>query len=434
MAEEHVRFYEEMKDRDRRRQMRERFQGVLMLLGIALCAVGVYWYVGYRKEKRQEAEIAFTEKKNRLEAERAEKERKEKALREESERVAKENRLAEEKRLREQRQQEEKRQEEERAKAANELLENKVLYKKTCTLFAEGRFDFLNALPTNALPGRAVGTFYYLMPFLDNGEIVVCQSSTNGVLSVCRLDPNGVRTPFPAETFLASLQGKDYLMAHEDRVYFQSKRKKAHVAQISKTDVVDLSKEFFGDVDPDVKRLNIDPQELSFEIVFVPKGSKKIVVADTVVYGAEYSLAKVRDAIEDAFPMRQTSAASGKKSKFKRTVVFWDGAQIKKGVDGTMYVPKVAPRVFPHWYKRERGWTKEGFDRYWHQNGYRDLNAYWQSLYNEAKEQESAEQRFYAEQQDSAQQVKSRAEQVYSDKIDRIYNEGALYYRAKIAK
>lgn len=187
-----------------------------------------------------------------------------------------------------------------------------------------------------------------------------------------------------------------------------------------------------------MKRLNIDPQELSFEIVFVPKGSKKIVVADTVVYGAEYSLAKVRDAIEEAFPMRQTSVVSGRKSKFKRTVVFWDGAQIKKGVDGTMYVPKVAPRVFPYWYRRERGWTRDGFDRYWHQNGYRDLNAYWQSLYNEAKEQENAEQRFYAEQQNSAemrnQRVRSRAEQVYSEKIDRIYDEGALYFRARIAK
>ena len=68
MAEDHVRFYEEMKDRDRRRQMREKIQGVLMLIALALCAVGVYWYVGYRKEKRQAAEIAFAEEKNRLEA------------------------------------------------------------------------------------------------------------------------------------------------------------------------------------------------------------------------------------------------------------------------------------------------------------------------------------------------------------------------------
>lgn len=35
-------------------------------------------------------------------------------------------------------------------------------------------------------------------------------------------------------------------MAQEDRVYFQSKRKKSHVAQISKTEVVDLSKAFLA--------------------------------------------------------------------------------------------------------------------------------------------------------------------------------------------
>lgn len=438
MAEEHVKFYEEMKDRDRRRKMRERIQGVLLAILAVLCAVGVYWYIGYRKEKRQAAEIAYAQEKNRLEVERVENERREKELKAAAEKAATEKRLAEEKRQREERQLAQKREREERARIENELLENRVLYKKTCTLFAEGRFDFLNVLPTNALPGRVSGTFYYLLPFLDNGEVVVCQSSTNGIESVCRLDAGGVKTPFPAETFLASLEGKDYLLAHEDRVYFRSKRKKPHVAQLSKQEAVDLSKAFFGDVDPEVKRLNIDPEELSFEIVFVPKDSKKIIIADTLVYGVEYSLAKVREAIEDAYPMRRTSVTSVKKPKFKRTVVFWNGAQIKKGIDGTMYVPKVAPRVFPYWYRRERGWTSGQFDRYWRQSGSGDLNTYWQSLYNEAKQQELDEKRYYADHENAVEERKqaalSRAEQAYQAKIDRIYNEGTLYFRAKISK
>ena len=71
-------------------------------------------------------------------------------------------------------------------------------------------------------------------------------------------------------------------MACGDRVYFQSKRKKAHVSPISKKEVVDLVKEFFGDIAPEVKRLDIDPDGLRFEIVFIPSETKKVIIADTI--------------------------------------------------------------------------------------------------------------------------------------------------------
>ncbi|MBQ0032042.1 MAG: hypothetical protein KBT68_04485 [bacterium] len=64
MAEEHARFYEEMKDIEHRRKMREKINGVLMLLAVVLCAAGVYWYVGYRKEQRQRTELVLAEERN----------------------------------------------------------------------------------------------------------------------------------------------------------------------------------------------------------------------------------------------------------------------------------------------------------------------------------------------------------------------------------
>lgn len=443
MAEDHVRFYEEMKDRDRRRQMREKIQGVLMLIALALCAVGVYWYVGYRKEKRQAAEIAFAEEKNRLEAERAEQERRDKALREAAEKAEREKREAEEKRRLAERQKEEKRLLEERAKAENELLASRTLYKKACALFAEGKFDFIHALPTNAMPGHVVGEFYCLLPFLDNGEIVVCQSMTNGMQSVFRLDEMGKRTPFEPDAFLSSLQGNDYLLARDDRVYFHSKRKKPHVAQISKSEVVDLVNEFFGNIAPEVKRMDLDPEGLCYEIVFVSKDSKKIIIADTVENGVSYSLAKVREAIEEAFPMKRVKQTKSKKKKYKRSVVFWDGAHIKKGIDGVTYVPRVAP---PATLARSissvsgPGWW---YDRTWRNENKRinraeHARALWQSLCEEAKKQECAEQQFHAEQNDVSGERKSgekmQAKHVYAQKIDKIYSDGTLYFRAKIAK
>ena len=439
MAEEHARFYEEMKDIEHRRKMREKINGVLMLFAVALCAAGIYWYVGYRNEQRQRTELVLAEERNRLDAEHAENERKERARREEEEKAIREKRLAEEKRRKE----ENERLQAERAKEANALQESKVLYRKVCTLFGDGAFDFLKTLPTNSLPGKVAGEFYFLLPFLDNGEIVVCQSTTNGIESVCRLDGSGKRTPFDADTFLASLQGKDYLMACGDRVYFQSKRKKAHVSPISKKEVVDLVKEFFGDIAPEVKRLDIDPDGLRFEIVFIPSETKKVIIADTIEYGAQYSLSKVREAIEDAFPMRATSfSSSTNRKRYKRTVVFWDGAHIKKGVDGVTYVPRVAPiRAYDrygHTTVYGAGWN---YDRALRNESKRMARAeqqreHWQSLYDEAKKQEEAEIRFYEKQnasrEKSAQNAMTQAARDYAARIDRIYDAGTLYFRAKI--
>ena len=441
MAEEHVAFYEKMKDIQHRRKMREKINGVLMLLAVVLCAAGVYWYVGYRKEQRQRAELALADERNRLDAERAENERKERARREEEEKANREKRLAEEKRRKE----ENERLQAERAKEANALQESKVLYRKVCALFADGEFDFLKALPANSLPGKAAGEFYFLLPFLDNGEIVVCQSSTNGIESVCRLDGLGKRTPFDSDTFLASLQGKDYLMACGDRVYFQSKRKKPHVAPISKKEVVDLVKEFFGDIAPEVKRLDIDPEGLKFEIVFIPNETKKVIITDTIEYGAQYSLSKVREAIEDAFPLRTTLfSSSTSRKKYKRTVVFWEGGHIKKGVDGVTYVPRVPPtrayERYGHTTVYGSGWDYERVSRNESKRVARaeQQRAHWQSLCEEAKKQEEAESRFYERQNASrekgAQSAMSQAERDYAARIDRIYDAGTLYFRAKVDK
>ena len=437
MAEDHVRFYEEMKDIEHRRKMRENINAALMLLVAVLCAAGIYWYVGYRKEQRQRTEIALAEERNRVEAERVEQELKEKARRVAEEKAAEEKRRAEEQRRRE----EADRIQAEKAKEANALQESKVLYRKACALLADGEFDFLKNLSTNAQPGKVPGEFYYLLPFLDNGEIVVCQSSTNGIESVFRLDETGKKTPFDADTFLSSLDGKDYLVAHDGRVYFHSKRKKAHVAPISKAEVVDLSKEFFGDIASEAGRIGFDSDELKFEIVFIPRDSKKVIIADTVEYGVPYSLSSVREAIEDAFPMRKvTSSVSPMKKKFKRTVVFWDGARVKRGVDGITYVPRVAPPVT---YSRVTtygpGWH---YDRnYWHIAERRreraEYNrAHWQTLHDEAIKQDEAERLFHAQhaasKEERRQAALSQAERAYVEKIDRIYAAGTLYFRAKI--
>ena len=442
MAEEHVRFYEEMKNMEQRRKNWGKISSIVMLVALVGAIFGTYVIIQNRTEKKRQAEVAHATEMARIAAERAEQERQERVKREAEEKAARERRIAEENERREKQKLEQEKLRAERMKEQNAIHEAKVLYKKTIALFRDGEFDFMKALPKKTIPGKSEGEFFYMLPFLENAEIVVCNSTTNGIESVYRLNCNGERTPLDAEGFLASLDGKDYLVATEENVYFQSKRKKPHIGQISKKEVVDLSKEFFGDMAQEVKQFDLDPDELKFEIVFIPKDSKKIVISETIEYGASYSLDKVRDAVEDAIPMMSSVTSSyGRKKRFKRTVVIWDGAHIKKGVDGVTYVPRVAPLaasdynsttlIGPGW-DRRREWR----NRYKHERRAAYTREQWQALYDEAIRQDQQEREFYERQsnaqREKAQRVLSQAERDYAERIDKIMNEGTLYFRAKI--
>ena len=62
--------------------------------------------------------------------------------------------------------------------------------------------------------------------------------------------------------------------------------------------------------------------------------------------------------------------------------------------------------------------------------------GHWQSLCDEAKKQEEAENRFYEKQNasraKSTQNAMTQAERDYAARIDRIYDNGTLYFRAKV--
>ena len=442
IAEEHVRFYEEMKDREHRRKRWDKIVGILLVVAFVGGLFGTYVVIQNRKERLLQAErIAAAER-----AQRAEEERQERARREAEEKEARARREAEEKIRLEKKRAEEEREKAERAKQENKFLEEKVLYKKTVALFRDGEFDFIKALPKDQQPGKCAGEFFYLLPFMENEEVIICKSTPRGIESVCRLDVNGTRTPFEAETFLSSLDGKDFLVATGDKVYFQSKRKKPHIGQISKKEVTDLTKAFFGDLAPEIRRFDLDPEELRFEIVFIPRNSKKVIISETVESGVAYSLEKVREAVEEAFPMKAGKATGGGKVKrFKRTVVLWDGALGKKGIDGVTYVPRVAPPSTRegYWYRGSTvsgpGWDYVRADRNYYKAQHRAIQSreQWQALYDEAVRQEQQEREYYEQQANArrarAEKANAKAEQAYDERIDAIMNEGTLYFRAKVA-
>ena len=399
------------------------FSKIAILLAVlGLTAFASWWFWNHQKEKQERARQAAAlveqlraEEEKRVAAERAERERQRKAEAEEQKKKDEARRAEDERR----------RAEDEAKRAETEA--RRKLFAATEEAFDGGAFHFISGLSKKKAPGACEGTFYYVLPRSEKARpsFVVCESSTNGTVACHRLFESGEKEPYEAaDGFLKAVDGMDYLMLAPDKnLYFHSRRRKDHVGEISKETSEDVVAAFFGDIAKDVTRLVPEFDEIRFEIVFVPKseGQKKAspIVVETLDYGLRYSLAKVRDAIEDAFP-DTASAAKAKRKRSKRTVVFWDGSVVKKGIDGVTYVPRTCPAT-TRTYRSRNGYTSYSSTS--------DRSSQWHSLYNEALRQEERERE--AERNEAAERAQKGAD-AYRRRLDRIFEDGTLFFRARV--
>ena len=440
MAEEHARFYEEMKVKESRRKALEKISG---LLGLAI-VIGGAW-AGYElwtrhKERKEQVRLAQEAENLRLQ-----KERNEELARQEAERRAQEEKARARRAVEEAARA--KREKERREQEAAQVRQVKELYWQAATTFADADLQFISALGTNALPGSVDGRFFYLIPSIeeDRERIVVCDSSARGVTNLYWLGKGAEKEQIGDITgFLARADKTDYLLAHEGKMYLHSKRPKIHVGEIDKENPSDLVEAFLGAVAGKAKQFDCECGNVSFEIVFVSEKPRKVIPVDVVEYGCQYSLEKVRDAVEDAFPFRSRGRkASASKGRFKRTVVFWDGALIKRGIDGVTYVPRTPPPAAYHDYNDcsssnlggEWRVTRPFGTKRWRRA--EQTRDHWQSLFDEAKRQDAEEQAFYQKRRDESLAKESSAAAsemaAYSEKIDNIIKRGMLYFRARLS-
>lgn len=440
MIEDRAKFYQDMRNAEGRRKALQRLTSVAIVLGLTIVVIFTYVYLGRRQEEAERVQITLEKEREQL---RVEQERADLALRAkraENEAAERKRRLAEQAAARE-------KSEQERLQRENSVRESRELYREILSCCESGRFQFIGACPSNALPGRMEGTCFFLRPFEDETKTAfTVLTRTNGVCSAFRLYEKGDRTTVDAVAFLNQLGTREYLMVTKDAVYFSSSRKKPHVAQLPKGKTVDLRDELFGTLAPEIKRFDLDFEDVQFEIVFVPDESKKIIITDVIPYGGTYRLERVREAVEEAFPPSAgRGGVSGKYQKYKRTVILWDGAHIKKGVDGVTYVPRVAPLATHYGYADAGGVRVYGSgwdnDRYLRTRDKRlarsaHTQALWQSLYDEAIRQDKEESEFYSKA--AAERAKSNAlrdegsRAKYKQRIDSILERGRLFWRVRL--
>lgn len=431
-AEERARLYEEMKSKmARRKRLKYCFDIFVLLLLLAAIVGGlIAWNNHKAKIEAEKARLRMEEEAERVRLD-AERDRQEAERRE---------RLRQEREAAEQRKREERMAEE---AAKRELRDNAELYQMFKLALKENEFDLFTKSVTNDLQttGGELCYLFATQKFPAPFHWVVY--STNGVVNVFRLEESGHKEEVAYDQFQAMMTGMEYIVAKDNKVYFRSSRKKPTVGQLDKAQSGDPATVFWGQMADAMKWLKPTYDELTFDIFFTPKNDpKKKIKVENVLFGCQYSLRNVYDAIEAAYPFDASRASSNNSSRrFKRTVKFWNGLTIRKGKDGITYVPMTAPPRRPTYTKTSHSYgSLPGYRTIYRSstrtyNSNNDQKSIWETLYERALQEDAEEREFYERGDKEAKaSAISSAERKWRDKIETIFREGTLSFSIRKAK
>lgn len=432
-AEERARLYEDMKSKMARRKTLKNLFDILVLLALLAAIVGGYITWSDHKAKveaektrlrmEEEAEnVRLDTERQRLEAERQERLRKE---REAYEQRKREERLAEE-------------------AAKRERRDNAERYQMFKLALKENEFDLFTKSVTNDLQTTGGELCYLLATQKFPAPFHWVVYSTNGGVNVFRLEESGNKEEIGMDMFRSMLAGTEYIVAKDNKVYFRSSRKKPGIGKLDKSQAGDPAAVFWGQMTETMKWLRPTYDELTFDIFFTPKDDpKKKIKVENVLFGCEYSLQNVYDAIENAYPFNASNDSSGRSGRrFKRTVKLWNGLTIRKGTDGITYVPMSPPPQRPSYTKTSTSYGSLSGYRTIYTSRVRsyanDSGPTWQTLYERALQEDAEERAFYENRRNGDREARasaiSNAERKWRDKIETIFREGSLSFGIRKAK
>ena len=443
-AEERVRMFEEMRQKNARTKMLRNFveSAMLLMLLAVLVGLALWWQSHKNKVAAEAARIEAEAEANRirLAAERDSKMREQREKERLEREAARAKEREEQERIRQEQARRRQAEREERERAELELRTSKEQYHLYITALRENMFDMFVSSVTNGMDGSG-GELCYLLPSTTQPiPLYHVVYETNGTKRVFKMYEDGKRDEEPFADFQDRISNLDYLVAKGGTVRFKSARKTPETGILSMAKEADPAETFFGGLAPVLKTLQPTYEELTFDIFFTPRGESKMIFVENVPFGCAWSFKSVRGAVEKAKSfMQNISSGSGSSSrrKFKRTVKLYNGAMIKKGVDGITYVPKSPPSVryretytttVPNCIYRSRSRTTRV------ENGYER----WSVLYAEAQ-REDAEEAAYYDNERQRQSLKrdtarAAAEEKWNKAVDNILRDGTLSYKIRKAK
>ena len=426
-VEERVRMYENMRQKNARTRMLKNFFESAILLMLLATIVGLFFWWQDHKSKMEVAAAKIREEQIRIEAER-EKQRHEQR---EKERLAREAALA---RDREQKQKEQ----ESRERKERELRDNKERYRLYMMALKENKFDLFAKSVTNDIASTG-GELCYLFPCeMLPAALYHVAFGTNGACRISRMEDSGAAEDVSLEMLYEKINTLEYLVAKNDMVYFKSLSNTPTTGLLNMTNESDPAETFFRTLSPIVKKIRPTYEELTFDIFFTPKGTSKKIFVENVPFGGSWSRQNVRDAVEKHTTVKTSSYSTRSKTKkFKRTVKIYDGAAIKRGIDGITYVPMTPP---PERIRTTYSSTVPNciYRSYTKTTRIDNSKERWSALYKKAQQEDLEEAAYYERlrqsQTDRRNAAQSADEQRWRDKVEDVLRNGTLSYRIRKAK
>jgi hypothetical protein len=289
--------------------------------------------------ERQEREAEWQKKREETQQRRQE----EAAKREEAEKKRKEERereRAEQKRLREER---EKERQDKIAAAAALVKERKERAEKFDMIekkFSKATVDLWKNMPKEASPGTVEGVFYCLIPFDKDYGVYEVASFTNGPMRVVKLSKKEADESLEVADYagLVAKYGCLCLPADGAMVYVSVPKGPENEKYVVPSSSVEPSSLLWGEgLCALIKRYSMRTQDLEYDVTYLPARGKALPLGP-FAFGKPLGRSELQAAVL-AVALKNWRPPKAAKAP-RRTVVFYDGKNIKKGADGVTYVPR----------------------------------------------------------------------------------------------
>lgn len=236
-------------------------------------------------------------------------------------------------------------------KERESFLRKQELYYTLDNAFLGVNLSLWSMLPKDCRPGSK-NLQVLIMTINDMNETEYHRITTieNGDLSIEKISREKGNEPVNLKDLNSTLSKKGCLYLCNGTAYYMSPKERNDKFPFPSSGYFEPSKMVLGEYQRFIRSKIFRTDSLLFNVSFVPTDNSADVRIGDFKFGQSVSRYEVeRILIEKAQVfMKQTMASK----KIKKTVVFYDGSIIKRGLDGVVYVPKIVPdRCTADYYK-----------------------------------------------------------------------------------
>ena len=232
----------------------------------------------------------------------------------------------------------------EESKRRGDEQRRKEVYLSIVNGFAGAKLAYWGELPKNGRPGATEGTFGLAVPKgHDRCEYFRVDSHVGG-LKVCLLSEKSEPQDVAKSEYEKMMVEHGGFFLKDGRAYFVtvSRNKKVYKAPTSRNESFSPAKSIFGVAYPIVAERQIDTKERGFDVLFAADDKAEPVKVGDVPFDGEVGYAAFAEVVRKIIADQRRNAIQPnfKAKTVKRTVVFYDGVYVAKGVNGETKVPR----------------------------------------------------------------------------------------------